>query len=201
MEVIKANWIIVTHALMLCASWLILVPLGMFIARFWNPSTKGFLRVYTTPHWFQFHTSFMLVGMLASVVGTLFAMMHVADDERPHFQGGHRALGFFVNLVAFFQPWIGFMAQNTWDNPNRQRIYWASKVHNSLGFACYSLASVNIFLGLQLVNAHVFYYVVAGLVIGATVVVFLLQESRVIIAAKRRAAERMESYVFRQESH
>ena len=83
------------HAWFMTIAWGILLPCGVFSARFF--------RKYKPPAWFRVHRAVQSAGLIFSIVGFIIAVTQfdssIADVPR-----GHGIIGTFVMLLALCQP-------------------------------------------------------------------------------------------------
>lgn len=137
------------HGLFMSLAMGVLVPLGVFLPRFYRhrqPQTGP------SAWWFVHHQAVQYCGLLFAVVGFGFAV-HMTDSGE-QFDGAHGRLGLVIFITLILQP-LNAVCRPGFYSPNRQRWVW---LHRCLGFGCIGLAFINIFLGLNAADANAVYY-------------------------------------------
>jgi len=92
--------IIVAHAIVMVAGWMVLFPLGIGIARY----TRGIVtsRNEASPFWLTAHRVVQSIGLVLVVIGFILALAAVPSGR--HFTAGHHWLGLLLVLWANAQP-------------------------------------------------------------------------------------------------
>jgi Eukaryotic cytochrome b561 len=142
------------HAWLMGVSWLILVPIGILTMRFfktYNPAT------------FQIHRAIMTLSFVAIVIAYALGLAEGSRSETAHLVVGSVAfaLASLQIVGGVFRPQKG--------KPLRNVFYI---LHSWMGRMAFVLAAVNIFIGLRILKPATVYYVLAGLALFITAVVF-----------------------------
>ena len=150
----KTHTILVAHAVMACAAWVLLFPLGAVLLRL-NINHPAITRLHAT---IQLCTYALFI--LSSVAG-----VWVAVETQPFiriWEEPHVVIGLIILGLATFQPFIGYIHHRiyrlrartlsaTRRGPRPKRTVWAH-FHIWLGRALITLAIINGGIGLMLME-------------------------------------------------
>jgi hypothetical protein len=142
------------HAWMMGIAWLVLAPLGIIAMRFFkklNPVT------------FRAHQGLLFIAFVVVVAAYAIA---AAKAERKH--KAHFSIGTVVLVLAVLQVLLG-MLRPAKQAPKR-KIF--ALLHSNGGRLCWTLAVVNVFIGLDIIKASTVIMVLAGVAVGLTLLAF-----------------------------
>lgn len=133
------------HGLTMFLSWGLLLPIGIFAARFG--------RHYPNALWFKIHRPVQMLGVVLQTAGFIAIVLDVpvgAFSYQPH-----SAIGAFVFIVGILQPVNAFFRphKEAGSEPTRGRVWW-ERIHLWSGRVALVLGMLNPFGGFQAIGAH-----------------------------------------------
>ncbi|KAI9207624.1 uncharacterized protein BJ171DRAFT_493258 [Polychytrium aggregatum] len=163
----SGTWIIV-HALIMGAAWVVVVPIGVFIAQFLKSSLGS--------SWFTLHQVLMGgVTGLGSLVGFGIIFYSVQENGESHFsiasQGAHGIFGLVILGLMLVQIGFGVYIDKTFD-VNRTRVPVRDKLHWHLGRLLFVAALVNVVLGCLLIQVSIVIWALIAVWVVAVILVF-----------------------------
>lgn len=136
------NTLKLVHGVINALSWGILLPIGVVTARYLRHIQA------LGPVWFYAHAGIQMVAIFTGTVG--FAIGIGLGKLSPgNVYGLHRKLGFAVFCLGWLQTLALLFRPRT---TNKFRKYWKS-YHHFVGYACVTLALVNVFQGFDVMGA------------------------------------------------
>ena len=112
--------LIKAHAWMMIISWVVLIPVGIVVARF----LKDKLGVW----WFRVHRFTQWMAVLATFAAFGMAIWFTNEDFKGE-NKSHKLIGLAVVLVAFLEPVLGELSNLMW-SPDRSGTPWLpDKIH------------------------------------------------------------------------
>jgi len=128
------------HGLMMTVAWVILAPLGVYVARFERArEPKGW--------WFRLHRGLLVASVVLTAVGFVLALTMV---EGSHFYSMHSKLGLLFSLALVIQPTNAYFRPKHGDS---SRATWET-AHKLLGASLLLGGVVVCLLGAQLIGAQ-----------------------------------------------
>ena len=159
--------LIKAHAWMMIISWVVLIPVGIVVARF----LKDKLGVW----WFRVHRFTQWMAVLATFAAFGMAIWFTNEDFKGE-NKSHKIIGLIVVLVAFLEPVLGELSNLMW-SPDRSGTPWfPDKIHWWVGRGLTLLAMANCFFGMQAKDWPLSTYVAVGFGIFLVVVVYIVFE-------------------------
>lgn len=129
----------VAHGVFMALSWGVMLPTGMFIARFGRSRA---------PLWFHVHQTVQSLGVLFALLGFIISMLMVSEGLFLAY--GHSITGLLVTLIGFQQPInAGLRPHVVEGQPKTCRRIWWERLHKNLGRLGLSLGMCNVFVGLS----------------------------------------------------
>jgi len=178
-----------THGALMFIAWGVLVPLGIFAARF----TKARMpHTGSNPFWFTAHRVLQGCAFALFTIALVLAIVMVFPGY--HFRQAHSIIGLITMLLGLLQPILAFVRPAAAppgyvEAPMRRA--WQS-AHRGMGYLSALLAVPAIFLGLRIYGAHVgflaAYAVFAALLLGAFAVLERRRQ-REVAAAQAKALD------------
>jgi len=147
-ELARYNKLVIAHASLMFAAWLVIIPCAIFVARFGR-------NLFPTT-WFKLHVGIQ-VSLSTPVILAGSSLSFVAAGSKLKFDDPHQIVGFALFLGFFVQLAIGAIHHHLYD-PNRTRIPWWTQLHWWFGRALVVLATFQIPLGLKLYGAKMSYF-------------------------------------------
>jgi len=95
--------LLVLHAVLMGAAWLLMAPLGVIIARYGKPppsAPKG----GGPDKWFIVHRATQSMAVLLTVVGVIMSISETDSLFQEHLFNAHTTMGVIVSAVALVQP-------------------------------------------------------------------------------------------------
>jgi hypothetical protein len=135
--------LIYVHGTLMTIAWAVLASSAIYLARF----SKGALPFW----WMRIHIALFFVSLLCMIAGLIVVL--AAADWKLNIHDPHSLIGFLIFLVSFIQPVLGFIADRMF-NPKRKSVPIQDKLHWYVGRVLFIAALFNIYLGLELVDAH-----------------------------------------------
>ncbi|KNC46471.1 uncharacterized protein AMSG_12462 [Thecamonas trahens ATCC 50062] len=159
--------LIKAHAWMMIISWVVLIPVGIVVARF----LKDKLGVW----WFRVHRFTQWMAVLATFAAFGMAIWFTNEDFKGE-NKSHKLIGLAVVLVAFLEPVLGELSNLMW-SPDRSGTPWfPDKIHWWVGRGLTLLAMINCFLGMKAKEWGAAPYVIVSLLVaGFAVACVVLQ--------------------------
>jgi hypothetical protein len=118
-ELARYDKLVIAHASLMFAAWLVIIPGAIFIARF------GRNLLPTT--WFKLHVGIQ-VFLSTPVILAGSSLSFVAARSKLKFDDPHQIVGFVLFLGFFVQLAIGAIHHHLYDK-NRTHIPWWTKLH------------------------------------------------------------------------
>lgn len=140
--------LIIAHASLMFAAWLVIIPCAIFIARFG--------RNILPTKWFKLHVGIQ-VSLSTPVILAGSSLSFVAAGSQLKFDDPHQIVGFVLFLGFFVQLAIGAIHHHLYDK-DRNHTPWWTKLHWWFGRALVVLAAFQIPLGLKLYGAKMSYF-------------------------------------------
>lgn len=151
---IEGHWVF--HGFVLGIAWFLVAPLGIFWMRF----LKKF-----NPRTFQIHRVVMVTVLLLTLIGFLIGLVKGKREEMAHF-----VIGCIVASLTIIQVLIGIFRPKH-ESKLRGLFYL---IHSQTGRASYIMGVVNCFVGLGLLNAKAYWYVICALCVIAAIALFVV---------------------------
>lgn len=127
-----------SHGILNIFGWGVLLPIGAIVARYFKRSG---------PLWFYIHAMVQFIGFIIGLAGVVAG---VALYDKLHANvSAHRGLGIFILVLGILQVIAFFLRP---DKDSKIRRYW-NWYHHWFGRLALLLATVNIFLGIQVGGA------------------------------------------------
>ncbi|KDN52439.1 CBD9-like protein [Tilletiaria anomala UBC 951] len=131
------NSIIIAHMVLSIVAWLILMPAGIFIARFGR----------TAFTWLPKHRIVQTVSIAFILIAMGLGFAIVKSEGGVDFSQRHHKLGFVLAMLAVFQGLLGQFGHMLW---NAKRIRVQNYLHIIIGIVLFGLAPWNMALGFDL---------------------------------------------------
>jgi len=168
--------IIIAHAVFMSLSWLLLLPLGVFLARYCKhrPPLSG-----PNAWWFRAHRITQVVGTVVNILAFILAVASVPAGS--HGTQTHHILGFIVFGLGMLQPINAAVRPAKTDATTGQRTCVRAAwevVHKGSGYAALVLAVVAVFLGIALRGSPTAGVGVVAAWVAVVVVAFTIAELR-----------------------
>jgi len=150
-EPVYADQVKDAHAGMNFIAWMILIPIGSFIARYFREK----LDVW----WFRLHVFLQTLGFVMSAIAFVLAFVGVELSGTPHFSNVHSYFGFFLFILAMGQTGLGILSHFKYDPHRKATPIFPDIVHRWFGLFCMLLSIVTVYLGLYYnqVNAGIWF--------------------------------------------
>jgi DOMON domain/Eukaryotic cytochrome b561 len=145
------------HGLLMIGAWLVLVPLATIAMRFF--SSKYPVVAFKT------HGVLMTIAVLVTIGSIILAFV-----TGNHQEVAHLAIGVVVVVFAILQVAAG-VARPGKDTTSRVVFI---RMHRILGMLTFTLAVVNIFIGLHVWYAGNIWYILCGVAVGFIILAFVL---------------------------
>eukprot|EP00238_Polyblepharides_amylifera_P006398 CAMPEP_0196584760 /NCGR_PEP_ID=MMETSP1081-20130531/48379_1 /TAXON_ID=36882 /ORGANISM="Pyramimonas amylifera, Strain CCMP720" /LENGTH=314 /DNA_ID=CAMNT_0041906091 /DNA_START=273 /DNA_END=1217 /DNA_ORIENTATION=+ len=133
------------HGFMMALGWGVLLPTGIFCARYFKNSAKFDPWSLEPQLWYRLHVSLQIAGLVFAIIGYIVALAEFDSGEHSdlHKNIGHSviAIGLFQPLNGLVRPKIGAKFRRVWE--------WT---HWVVGRGVIALAVYNIFLGFESYN-------------------------------------------------
>ncbi|OZJ04122.1 hypothetical protein BZG36_02825 [Bifiguratus adelaidae] len=161
--------VVIIHAVLMVWVWMIVVPIGMIIARY--------LPAWTSRPWYRKHVLVMLIaGAIPFIVGSVMgsqSQSHNHNVSTIHHNIGSLVIGLFV-----LQALLGYF--NHWDNVRKWMAVapWYHGIHHWLGRITTLLALANIPLGFQYLQIGNWPYISWAIIVGVIMSALLGLELR-----------------------
>jgi hypothetical protein len=136
----------IAHGVIMTLAWGILVPLGIFVARYFKNSK--------VLNWRSSHSTLQM-GAFLLFVSAFFIAVAANQASGVHFNSVHAILGLITILLGMLQPILGLCVGGV--------------IHRAIGYLTLLLAIVEIFLGLRKVDAHIGFFVAFALIVALTI--------------------------------
>ncbi|KAG6511533.1 cytochrome b561 and DOMON domain-containing protein At2g04850-like [Zingiber officinale] len=167
-----------THAALNAASWGILLPAGVAVARY--------LRQPLGPSWFFLHAAVQIAGYLMGAAGFAIGIVMGARSEGVEY-GLHRGLGVAAVVGGGLQSAALLLRPKT---TNKYRKYWKS-YHHLVGYGSMVVGVVNVFQGFDVMGLGRSYWKLAYCLGLSTVVgvCVALEVNSWVVFCRRAASE------------
>lgn len=162
----NSHLLITAHGLAMVLAWAVLGNVGAFVSR--NLKALGH-------RWYLLHRHIMLGLAFLCALGFALGFAHVQVEGGRHFvtliqQGDlrvnpHSVLGLAICVAMVVQIALGFIANRLFDKLRRATPWWPDRIHAWFGRLLLLASFVNIYLGLWLMNEHIFSASVVAFVI------------------------------------
>lgn len=139
---------IIVHGSLMIIAWMCFAATGMFIARYTKPVAKD-STLFGEKVWFQCHRICMVLTLLLTVISFIIIFAHIKGWSES--AKAHPVTGCITTLLAIIQPIMAAFRPHP-DGDNRWIFNW---VHRSIGVAALALATVTVFLGLDLMSVTI----------------------------------------------
>jgi hypothetical protein len=153
----NSHLLITAHGLAMLLAWAVLGNVGAFVSR--NLKALGH-------RWYLLHRHIMLGLVFLTALGFSLGFAHVQVEGGRHFvtliqQGDlrvnpHSVLGLAVCVAMVVQVALGFISNRLFDKLRRSTPWWPDRIHAWFGRLLLLASFVNIYLGLWLMNEHIF---------------------------------------------
>jgi len=147
-ELARYDKLVIAHASLMFAAWLVIIPCAIFIVRFGR-------NLFPTT-WFKLHVGIQ-VSLSTPVILIGSSLSFVAAGSKLKFDDPHQIVGFTLFLGFFVQLAIGAIHHHLYDK-NRTHTPWWTQLHWWFGRALVVLATFQIPLGLKLYGAKMSYF-------------------------------------------
>lgn len=124
------------HGAFMLVAWLVLMPSGIFVARFFKDDDGV---------WFRRHKLLMGSGITLSMLGFFLILIGLSMSGSAHMRSSHAQFGLVITLLALLHPLLAAFR-------NRRRALWELQ-HKWMGRLLYFFAFINCFLGVGLISA------------------------------------------------
>lgn len=167
-ELAPYDKLIIAHASLMFAAWLVIIPLAIFIVRFGR-------NIFLTT-WFKLHVGIqVLLSIPVILAGS--SLSFVAAGSILKFDDPHQIVGFVLFLGFFVQLAIGLIHHHLYDK-NRGYTPWWTKLHWWFGRALVILSIFQIPLGLSLYGAKSSYFYIYYVYLFVLLVAFTFSSFR-----------------------
>jgi hypothetical protein len=164
----------VAHAVMMITAWLIFVPSGIVIARYYKRWGHK---------WYQMHVGLQISAVLLTL--SAFIVIVIAENPDHTWSSGeplaltHGIFGIVITILAvLFQPLLGKLADTMW-SPDRQKTpFWPDKLHWYVGRFVGVLALANIFMGVWLLDDSFYAYLAVVIILLICVLILCVYSAR-----------------------
>ncbi|XP_020554527.1 cytochrome b561 and DOMON domain-containing protein At5g47530-like [Sesamum indicum] len=153
-----------THGILNIVGWGILLPVGVIVARYFKRFPERWV------WWFGFHVTCQSAGYILGTIGWIIGIW-LGNASKYYCFRTHQILG----ILIFTFTTVQMFALRLKPRPNDEyRAYW-NMYHHSLGYAMLTLMSVNIFVGIKIMEPnHAWKWAYIGVlgVLGVVVICF-----------------------------
>ncbi|XP_025111276.1 putative ferric-chelate reductase 1 [Pomacea canaliculata] len=152
---VPSSVLVKIHAILMIISWLLLTSFGVMTAKYGKPLWPKFSPCGTNI-WFHIHRTTMFLTVILSVAGLVVIFVDSEGYSRiPHVVGKaywpiHPPLGLLVMVLTIINPVMALFRPSP-ENANRYIFNWS---HWGVGVMAWFLASIEVFIGLDLEKAH-----------------------------------------------
>ena len=137
---------LIAHGALMLVAWIVLVPLGIIMAKFWKRLGHK---------WYLAHAGIQSFACLLTLASFILIIVIKSPDGHAFFDAStnpvaftHAIFGVLVTVIgAVFQPVIGKIADSMWKADRTEVPVWPDKVHWYTGRVVSLLALINIILG------------------------------------------------------
>lgn len=136
----------IAHGVVMTLAWAILVPSGIFVARYFKNSK--------VLNWRSSHSTLQM-GAFVLFVSAFFVAVAANQASGVHFVSAHAILGLITILLGMLQPILGLCVGGV--------------THRAIGYLTALCAVVEIFLGLRKIEAHVGFFIAYALILAVTI--------------------------------
>lgn len=124
------------HGAFMLVAWLVLIPSGIFVARFFKDDDGV---------WFRRHKLLMVSGITLSMLAFFLIIIGLSMSGSAHMRSSHAQFGLVITLLALLHPVLAAFR-------NKRRGLWQLQ-HKWMGRLLYLFAFINCFLGVGLIGA------------------------------------------------
>lgn len=154
------------HGICMTLAWAFFASAGIFLARF----KKNEMPIW----WMRYHIIAFVSVLILTVIGFLFALAH--HNWILHITNPHTLLGLIIFLSIFLQPILGIIADRMF-KPNRTGPpIFPDQVHWYVGRVLHIIGLFNIYLGLELIEAHFAVKTINFIWVGFLISVFVFKK-------------------------
>ncbi|KAJ3208231.1 hypothetical protein HDU82_002770 [Entophlyctis luteolus] len=155
----------VAHGALMFTAWAVLLPVGIFIARY--------LKDRLGAGWYVLHKWIMIAGVsICTVAGLVIIELSVPTGSSRFSGSQHAILGAIITLALYPLQIILGLVSNALFDPSRPSIPWWDQVHWWIGRLLLLLGILNTFFGLILFDPPAFYTICYWIWIGIVACVF-----------------------------
>ena len=174
--------IILLHGILMSISWMVLIPVSLFITRFFKITPKqDFPNKLDNKFWWYTHLSLNILAIILSTLGfyLMYNLMGFVFTQ-------HAIFGYITLFLMYLQGMIGYFRGTTggdyphprgkkWDHYHMttRRIIF-ERIHKPLGYIALIFAFIAIFLHLAIVQVYWQFFIIQFVITTIIIVLYIL---------------------------